>query len=96
MKGVEVVGLGYFMICIVKCLQIMSFFQYFEYMSSVFPDCQDYFRPGLVDEKIISEWAGTSREFLEIEILLFFSFSFTVVILLMRARYQPVGTDNTQ
>ena len=64
MKALEVVGLGFFIMNIVKCCQVMSFFQYYEYMYFKFTDYQLCFRPGLVNQELISQWAGTTKEFL--------------------------------
>ena len=86
MKGVEVMGMGMYIVNMIKCLHVMSVFQYYEFMYWKFPEYQDYFRPGLVKNTIINEWAGTLLEFLEIEVLIFLSFSVTVIILLTRSR----------
>ena len=96
MKLLEVVGLGFFVVQIVKCLQIMSYFQYYEYMYFKFTEHQHCFRPGLVNKEFISQWAGTTLEILQIELLLFFAFAITGIILLVRSRCQPIGADNTQ
>ena len=43
MKGVEVCFCGYYLLNIVKCLQVLSFFLYFNYMFKIFPDNHEYF-----------------------------------------------------
>ena len=96
MKALEVVGIGFFIMNIVKCCQVMSIFQYYEYMYFKFPDHQDCIRPGLVKRDLITDWNGNTVSFLYIELLLYFAFSLTFLILLVRSRYQPVGTDNSQ
>ena len=38
MKGLEVLGMGLFILGIVKCLHVMSIFQYYEYLYWKFPE----------------------------------------------------------
>ena len=95
-RFIEVLGMGFYTITIVKSLQIWSIMVYFRQITNFFPDHVQCVRPGLVDKDIIVQWAGTSSQIIQIEVGVFFTFSLTIVILLIRARCGPVGTDNSQ
>lgn len=46
--------------------------------------------------KIESDWAGNMKIWLLIEILVFFSYSLTLIVLLIKSRLMSVGVDQTQ
>lgn len=45
---------------------------------------------------MLRSWSGTVIAFSMIEVMIYFSFILTMIILLIKARFQSIGVDNTE
>lgn len=52
-------------------------------------------RQCFVDEDKLREWSGTVREFSDIEVVIYFAFTLTMVLLLVKSRFKKTGVDNS-
>ena len=76
---------------------IVSLKIYFDYMIVILENPQKkHLRKCLRDIEVMDEWAGSSVQWILLELIVFFSFFMTMVLLMLKSRCIKVGIDSSK
>ena len=86
--------MSYFL-TMVEGLENIAIFQYWHHQKETYPDKIAEFPQCFIDDEMLRAWSGTVIAYSMIEVMIYFSFIFTMIILLIRARFSSIGVDNS-
>ena len=89
-KILEVLGTMSYIMVVINCLQI-----YDKGLKWKALEPSDTIPPCLTDASLRIEWAGATFEWCLLEIAIYFSYMYTLIVLLVKSRFTVIGVDQT-
>lgn len=95
MRFFEVIAFGSYNLFVIEGMYSISIIHYWNHFKKSHEDQKHLARQCFVDSDKLAQMTGTTVSFIEIEILVYFSFILTIVILIFKSNFKNIGIDNT-